>query len=231
MNRNQLKYLALISMLIDHIGMFFVPTNTILGFILRVIGRIAGPTFCMFLAEGFIYTSNRTKYAIRLLAAAILSQFAYLFAEFGTTFAFLGWNMIFTLFISFMMLLAYENIENNIFKWISVTILISITLIADWPIVGPLLVLNFYCNRNNKKELTLNYCAIVLVNTALSIVFLVSNKMPWYKELWHLGMFLFVPLIYLYDGKKFKTNAFNKWLFYIFYPLHLVVLALIKINI
>ena len=58
MNRNVLKIIALITMLIDHIGCIFFP-NII---VFRVIGRLSYPIFAMFIAEGYYYTKSRKKY-------------------------------------------------------------------------------------------------------------------------------------------------------------------------
>lgn len=215
-------------MLMDHIGMFFFPVTTVIGCIFRILGRIAAPIFCMFLAEGFFYTSNKKNYAIRLGLFAVLSQFAYSFAEYGTVFALVGWNMVFTLFVSFFVLLVYEKVTNKYLKWCLIIALILLTIISDWAVVGPLMVLNFYINRDSKNRMTVFFSIIVLLNVVLSCIFCVMNNYNWYGELWQLGMFLFIPFIYLYDRRKYKTNKLNKWIFYLFYPFHLILLALIK---
>ena len=52
-NRNQLKYIAIIFMIIDHIGYFFIPLSTSVGYACRILGRITAPVMCYFLAEGY----------------------------------------------------------------------------------------------------------------------------------------------------------------------------------
>lgn len=49
----------------------------------------------------------------------------------------------------------------------------------------------------------------------------------WYGQLWQLGMYLVIPFIYLYNGKKGKGGKFSKWAFYVFYPVHFVILGMI----
>ena len=66
LNRNQLKYLVIAAMLIDHIAWAFVPTASLLGQVMHVIGRLTGPTMAYMLAEGYHYTRNVKKYAVRL---------------------------------------------------------------------------------------------------------------------------------------------------------------------
>ena len=43
------------------------------------------------------------------------------------------------------------------------------------------------------------------------------------------GLFMFIPVLYMYDGKKIKLNIFNKWIFYVFYPLHFIIIGIIKL--
>ena len=49
-----------------------------------------------------------------------------------------------------------------------------------------------------------------------------------YSQVWQIGVILFVPIIYLYNGKPGNKSTFNKWFFYLFYPLHLVVIGIIR---
>ena len=73
LNRNQLKYLVIAAMLIDHIAWAFVPTASLLGQVMHVIGRLTGPTMAYMLAEGYHYTRNVKKYAMRLGIFAVIS--------------------------------------------------------------------------------------------------------------------------------------------------------------
>lgn len=228
-NKIQLKYIALISMLLDHIGMFFVPvTNGILGILLRVLGRLAAPVFCYSIAEGFVYTSSKKKYVIRLLIFAIISQLAYSFAHFGKIFTF-EFNVIVTFLLSFLMLLVYEKIQNKFLKWICIILLITLSLPCDWAVIGPLFVLTFYLNKDSKKNTTIWYSIVVLIMVLSSVFFLASNGYHWYGELWQLGLFMFIPVLYMYDEKKIKSNIFNKWIFYIVYPLHFIIIGIVKL--
>ena len=66
LNRNQLKYIVIAAMFIDHIAWAFVPTASLLGQVMHFFGRLTGPTMAYFIAEGYRYTRNVKKYAVRL---------------------------------------------------------------------------------------------------------------------------------------------------------------------
>lgn len=150
------------------------------------------------------------------------------YCNFNKIFTF-EFNVIVTFFISFMMLLAYEKINNKILKWLCVILIITLSLPCDWAIIGPLFVLTFYLNKKSKKEMTIWYSILVSIMIILNSFFILNNGYHWYGELWQLGLFMFIPVLYMYDGKKIKLNIFNKWIFYVFYPLHFIIIGIIKL--
>lgn len=213
-------------MLIDHIGMFFIPITSPLGCTCRVIGRLTAPIMCFFLAEGYRYTSSKKKYALRLLFFAVVSQFAYAFSHYGRL-GVLDFNMIFTLFLAFMVLWSYEKIKNPTLKWTAVVVLTALSFLGDWGIFAPLWVLFFYIFHGDRKKQMIAFSVIAGLVCLSAVLFFVMNKANWYGGLWQSGLFLFLPLFCLYNGQSGRKNRFNKWFFYIFYPLHLFVLGLI----
>ena len=124
-----LKYIALFSMFLDHIGVIgkaFLSKNVY--FLLRAVGRLSFPLFCFILAEGFFHTKNRKKYQQRLFIFALLSEIPYDLAfhylpastlnsvlhlqklsltDFST--AFQEQNVLFTLFLGFTAMILMEN--------------------------------------------------------------------------------------------------------------------------
>ena len=107
MNINQIKYLAVISMLCDHIAYAFLPSSSTLYMVMRLFGRIAAPSMCFVLAQGFIHTSNRKKYFIRLIGFAIISQLPFSYFGFGSYTGPMG-NVIFTLACAFAIMAVIE---------------------------------------------------------------------------------------------------------------------------
>ena len=86
LNRNQLKYIAIITMIIDHIAFVFIPSSNPMYSICRFFGKLTAPIMCYFLAEGYNYTSSKLKYGLRLFIFSIISQFAFSLAFYNTLF-------------------------------------------------------------------------------------------------------------------------------------------------
>jgi len=221
LNRNQLKYIAIITMVIDHLAFLFIPSTTLLYKICRIIGKLTAPIMCYFLAEGYNYTSSKTKYGIRLLTFAIISQFAFSLTFFNKWFVF-NFNMIFTLFLCFVVLLSYEKIKNKLIRWISILCLIFLSYFCDWGIFAPLWVLSFYIFNGRRSFQIVSYYIVTICSIVIKNI-IISNY-NWTNILIQLGLFLFIPMLFIYNGKKGKISQFNKWFFYIFYPLHLLIL-------
>lgn len=228
MNRNHLKYIAAVAMLLDHTSAFFIPPATPAGCIMRLIGRLTAPIMCFFLAEGFRHTSSHKKYGIRLFIFAVISQFAYAFAH--NIFILVPmFNMVFTLFLCFLILLCYEKIENIILKTASIFVLILISVFSDWGIIAPLWVLSFYILHNDSKYKMLIFSIVSMMHIIICIGSAITSNNIWYSQMWQLGVFLFIPLILLYNGKNGSKNMFSKWFFYIFYPLHLTIIGILNV--
>ena len=246
-NRTGIKYLAILTMLIDHIGMFFLPITLFPGLMCRVIGRFTAPVMCFFLAEGYVHTSSRKKYGARLLIFGVISQIPYALAHHGIPStdpmlrgtvagaAGFSWertwrallmpdfNMILTLFLSFLVLYVYDLVPGYNKRVFLIGLLIALSMLCDWGLVAPLYVLTFAIHRNDRKK-QLQYFSIITAGYVLMMTaFCIVNDRNWYGQLWQLGLFLFVPVLYLYNGESGSRAAFHKWFFYIFYPLHLLV--------
>ena len=227
LNRNALKYIAILAMVIDHVGMMFVPISTFPGVLCRVIGRLTAPIMCLFLSEGFAHTSSRKKYGIRLGIFALVSQVPYVLAQYNSVLKF-DFNMIFTLFLCFLILLVYEYMPESHLRWVLIGGLIGASFIGDWGIFAPLYVLGFYIYRDDRKGQLKTFIATSAGMVILNVAFCLGQGYHWYGELWQLGLFLFIPVLFLYNGERGSRAPFHKWIFYFFYPLHLLVLWLIK---
>ena len=230
LNRNQIKYIAIIAMIIDHIGMFLLSPGideaawpkVALYAVMRIIGRLTGPIMLFFLVEGFIHTSSRIKYAARLLIFGLISQIPYALSHYNTLWV-LDFNVIITLFVTFLLLLATEKIKNRGVKILVTIALIMITFCCDWGVIGPFMAWLFYQYRDDRKAQIKAYAIVCGIQVLAAVFFLVRNGFHWYGELWQAGMFLVIPFLLCYNGKAGSRAAINKWIFYIIYPLHFLV--------
>lgn len=221
-----LKIIAVIAMAIDHFAASIIyhgillpaapisPDTTIWTIyqiyeVMRFIGRIAFPIFCFLLVEGFLYTSNKRKYAVRLFLFALVSEFPFDLAIFDT---FITWeyqNVYFTLCIGLLTIWLMDIVKSN-----SIAIplqmvivfagcLLAYALHTDYDYKGILLIAILYVFHNNRSLMT-----------AAGIVSL----------LWEAPACLaFIP-INMYNGKR---GLSLKYFFYLFYPVHLLVFGLL----
>lgn len=226
LNRNHLKYIAVVAMLIDHFAHFFLDDiwGTPLYVACRFIGRLTAPIMCYFLTEGFIHTSSRKKYFFRLLIFALISQFAFSFVNNESILDF-HFSMIYTLLCCFSMLWSLEYFKNIFLKILSVILFSGIAYIGDWGSMAPIWVLGFYLFRKNNflrllpYTLLSGYRNLVLLHTYWGRSIVPALMMS--------GLLLFIPVILLYNGQPGKKSPFNKWFFYIVYPAHLFLFGLI----
>ena len=222
MNRNVLKIIALVSMLIDHIGWILIPAPA--THIFRAIGRIAMPIYAFFVAQGYFYTRSKKRYMLTLLFWSVISQIPYVFIS-GP----LHFNFMFALFLSTLCILAIENFKQHKF-WYSLIIVLIVAFAnpffpptIDYSCFGILLVLAFYFIKD--KSLSFLVASVLLVG--IGIQHCISSASDGMYVLAWFASLLALVLLYFYNGKKGKLNL--KYLFYAFYPLHLTILYILKL--
>lgn len=233
---NTIKYFAVFAMLIDHIAWCFVDTNSILGIIMHLIGRMTAPIMTYFIVEGYHYTRNVNKYLARLAIFAAVSWIPFLFMEYGTflPFTFVDGNLYFNpaqgvIYTFFLTLLALKTVHSQSLpkpaKVVLVIGLCMLSSIGDWfffPIVWALLLDKY---RGNFKKQAAAFAISSVVLMTLMIVFLTDGfGNNWFQY----GVLLVLIPLYFYNGEKGRGGRFNKWFFYIFYPAHLLILGILK---
>lgn len=225
LNRNQLKNIAVAAMILDHVGAFLIPGSGVLYLLCRTIGRLTAPVMCFFLAEGFHRTSSRKNYALRLFLFAVISQFPYAFLHGGLFHANL--NVLFTLLISFCVLAARHSTAPPAIKWTFTALLLVLSISGDWGVVAPLWVLCFDLFRGSRRRQLTAFALIAGADLLYIVTADLTGGLAWHLHLWEAGLFLFIPLILLYNGQRGSGGAFGKWFFYIIYPLHFGIIILI----
>lgn len=217
-----LKILACVTMLVDHIGATMVPELT-----LRMIGRVAFPIFCFLLAEGAHYTKSPQKYALRLAIGAVLSELPFDLALFGGVTPEYQSVMV-TMLLGFGALIAMRKAERLYLKCLVILpfALAAELLRTDYGGAGVLLIALFGLTRELRRGWVyqligmLFICGVLM--PGLEIRFL---GIPMGIELLAVGAM--VPIA-LYSGQKHTRSRAVQWGFYLFYPVHLTVLYLLK---
>lgn len=235
LSSSALKLIALIAMLIDHIAAICLPVNSEVYLVMRLIGRVSFPIYAFLIAEGYLYTSNKGKYLSNLMLFALISEIPYNLAFSGTILSIEKQNIFFELATGLFGIYVYEKVTQNRNKLIALICVFVLAMIAevakfDYGALGIIIILVFYLFRSS-CELKLAvfviasivyYCysfGLSQLNFLNAAIILLSNLNIYMI----LGAF---PIAY-YNGKK-GTLKMNKYLFYAFYPVHILVLYLIS---
>ena len=210
LSASALKIMALITMFIDHIGELLFPDIIIF----RIIGRISFPIFAYLIAEGCIYTRNKWKYLCNISITCVIYEIIYFLINQKFKLCVL---FGFSLFILFTIILEWtrKNWDKR-FVVISLYSIFSITFLSfpfcDYAIFTFLLPLAAYLIKNEKIKI-LVYSLILLLLSFL------------YSSIQFYAIIAIIPLM-LYSGKKGSLNL--KYFFYTFYPLHYLILGIVK---
>ena len=153
MSRDTIKYIAMLTMLINHIANVFLPAGMWYTNLCLYIGYFTAVTMCYFLVEGYGYTRSKRKYAGRLLGFAVLAQLPYqlAFPENGIA-GFVQFNMLFTLLLCFLVLLAQERIHDRVLRGAAIVLLICASLFCDWALLAPVFTLLFIWARDSRPR-------------------------------------------------------------------------------
>lgn len=243
-----LKIIACLCMLLDHIGYFWRIEW------LRIIGRLAFPIFVYLIYNGYRHTSSKLRYALRLALFAIVSQIPFSLFCYGTLWHQNG-NVFFTLLAALISLWCTDVMRRNkVLRWFCLLPAILLCwlyhrgiLASDYGAKGILLILVFYFTDRKGlgwKLLTVLgfFCAIYyahLISWAKTAVLqLLGTPRPFpILDDWQITQAwsaLSLPLIFAYNGKKGPSpkNRLPAKLcqlgFYLFYPLHMVILWLLS---
>lgn len=239
MTSNKLKIIALISMIIDHIGFYFYLNISEGAYsICRIIGRLAMPIFAFLILQGFMHTKSKAKYFTRLILLAVVTQILLKVAyhinvkyfEFYNTDISSLMNIVFSFALSVLMLMIIEykvklnkKIDKIILYSLKALLIIAIFSVyfiidIDYSFYVPLEIVSMYiitkiCEKYNKDKLCPVVCSIILV--------ILSVAGQGLMGIWTLFV---IWVISLYNGKLGKKSKVLKYSFYIIYPVHHVLL-------
>lgn len=225
----QLKWVALVTMIIDHVGLSLVETGTALYWSMRLIGRLAFPLYCFLVVEGFCHTRDVKRYLARMGLFTLLSELPFdlmtgrmsisMMAN-GAGFtavlqaALRGQNVLFTLLLGLAALKGYVILQNRcqpqfaVF-WCVVMCSLAAACRTDYGWAGVALICFLYRFRQEPVWRTVSgYATLVLGVNPTEIPALLSFF-----------------LMDRYDGRR-GADRF-RWGFYVLYPLHMFILWLL----
>lgn len=220
----QLKYIAFLSMLADHVNKALIyPFLSGEGILQRIsdafdiLGRIAFPLFAFFLVEGFFKTGNRKKYLASLLIFGIISEIPFDMALSGVFFEPNSNNIMFTLALMLITIWTIDILKEKMqnmskYTWYPVSFVI----------VGIMCIISMVTGLDYEYHaIMIGYLFYIFYNKRVFAIFL--GYLAIFKEVWSLLGF---SLILTYNGKRGKQNKlFN----YCFYPGHLLILGILRI--
>ena len=212
---------AMLLMLCDHLQLTLLPDLPIL----RCVGRLAFPLFAFMAVEGYLHPRSLKKYLLRLLMLAVISEIPFDLLVSGSVFDPMHQNVIWTIILGLCCIRAFENISADLKKMLSAVVIIASLAAAiiarvDYSSAGVLTLLAFYAFRGNTVRCRLmQLLSLAFIN--LVLLGGIEFAFP-YQALAVLSL----PIIWLYDGSQGPHNGFIKAANYLFYPAHMLILAL-----
>lgn len=217
-----LKIIGVITMLFDHVG------DAIIGrfSFCNLIGRIAFPIFAFQAVQGYIYTKDFKKHMLKLFIFACISQIPFMLFLSTFTEEILTLNIFFTLFLGLLALFVYDKCKNKVlgFLFVILTSIIAYFIHVDYGTFGILLMFCFYFFKDKKGSMAITTIVLCFLRFVPDII---ATHVLWYIYI-QCAIFTALSLIFiLFYNKNEGPKA--KYLFYIFYPLHLLILYFLHI--
>lgn len=210
---NELKVLAAVSMVIDHMGVLFFPGAALP----RILGRFAMPIFAFMIAQGCQYTKNKRRYFGGVFLLALACQLVYYFTT-GSTYQ----CILVTFSLSILLVFALqEGKQRGGIHWLLFPSMVAVVwglnqmLTIDYGFWGCMLPVFASLFQGNTHGLDRHPVHVLSMGVGLLIL---SVQFGWIQ----MFSLLTLPLLLLYSGRrgKYPMKAF----FYVFYPAHLVCL-------
>lgn len=232
-----LHILAMLFMVCDHLW----AASMMNGDWLTCAGRIAFPIFAFLIVEGYTHTRNLTKYALRLLLAAVLSEIPFNLMVSGSVFYPIHQNVLWSYLISMGLIRLNELVKerNKLVRGLVAAgtlilgYLLGIVTMVDYYHAGILTILIFYFFRGRKwwcyagQLLSLYYINLELLGGREYEIAMFGETIFLPQQ--GFALLALIP-IWLYRGRQGHHSKPFRFFCYTFYPLHLLVLGLICIG-
>lgn len=219
-----LKLIAILGMTSNHFGIVFEPFLPLwLKTLLFSFGGLTFPIMAYLLVQGYQHTSDVRKYGLRIAVFALVTQLPYMWAMESSAL-----NVLFTLLMGLLVLYLYDHVRMRLVFWLLFILITLVTIPMDWGLVGPPMVL-LYGRLQGRWKRVIIPVLLPIVITLIKISFIWSDPIElfnWLPDLafTSVGCSLTIPLLANYNGKRGRSMTY--W-FYLYYPVHLFLLALI----
>ena len=211
LSQEWLKVIACVTMLMDHIGAAFFPW----ALWWRIVGRMAFPIYCFLLAEGLARTRNMKRYGIRLAVGAVLAEIPFDLLFFGGLTP-AHQSVMVTLLIGYGMVLWMRRFPRWKLLALCICAMAAEWLCTDYGALGVMIIGLFVLTRDMERRLLFQTLGLLVLNWALNGY--------WVQMLAVTAM---IPIA-LYNGTKSSHSKAIQRVFYLFYPVHMLVLLLLQ---
>lgn len=230
LSQNQIKMIAVVAMVLDHVGIELFPQLTIL----RIIGRLAFPVFSYCICEGSRRTHHPMRYLARLLCMGLLCMVGY-YVYTGIIYG----NILITFSLSLCALYAFSYLQTG---WaqnkttvrlagmgVMLGCIVGIWLLCSWITIDygffgvmlPLfaeLVASIW-DKCSAAEVGRSTVRLIGFSVGLLVLSLQMGGIQIFS-------LLTIPLLFAYNGSRGERNL--KQFFYWFYPVHLMLIGLVS---
>lgn len=223
----QIKLAAMFFMLVDHIGVSIVSEfikqadGSIEGlkiyYVCRLFGRIAFPLFCFLIAEGIVHTHHLGKYATRMWLFAVISEVPFNLIGSGTVFSLQAQNVFWTFALFLTALAAARKWSQPVWPYALAAGIAACFLKTDYGWTGILLLYLMMC-----RDSVIQQAGGVMLITDASVKLFQDPIIGMVMAV--IPCVCFVSILRKYNGKRGQNV--NKYLFYGFYPVHMLALWL-----
>lgn len=233
LNAFHLKLIAITTMLINHLGHTFhwEQYGWLAAFAYEAIGKLTFPIMAYLLVEGFHYSKNRWKYLSRFIGFWLLSilPFHYLFMSDSPSIIWVN-NIMFTLGMGLLLLILLEHVNQRSLQDLLIIGFALMTQKSDWYLFGVVAIAGFWRHRQEKNGFIspIVWLGFSYITYKLIAYYGLWEYLPLHQLFENLGVLLAIPLLMAYNGQRGYSPTWVKWGFYLFYPLHLIILLILK---
>ncbi|MBQ7885825.1 MAG: hypothetical protein IJ313_02915 [Clostridia bacterium] len=218
-----LRLIALLTMMVDHVGLALFPDVGLF----RCVGRLSFPIYCFLIVQGYLHTRSIASYGRRLMLLAILSEIPFDMLIFGRIASPVEQNVLFSLLLGLMALYSHDALNTKPLHASAAILALCLCAMAANVSYGWLsiaLCLGVRCAGESRAKLGIYTAGALLL---YSLTLLLSRVTASWVLVSLCALFGIVPLL-LYNGKRGARHPMLTFLFYAAYPLHIILLLIVR---